>query len=40
MIISLPVQTALCAFRPEGALVVFVGDQVFMLGLYLPPVFE
>ena len=39
-IISLPVQIAVCAFRPVGALVVLVAVQLSMVGLYLPPVFE
>src|SRR5438093_485455 len=37
-IISLPVQTAVCATLPEGALVVLVAVQLAMVGLYLPPV--
>jgi hypothetical protein len=37
-IISLPVHTAVCAARPEGALVVLVGVQLSVVGLYLPPV--
>src|SRR5947209_7616157 len=37
-IISLPVHTAVCNVRPVGALVVLVAIQVFVLGLYLPPV--
>jgi hypothetical protein len=39
-IISLPVQTAVCWSRPEGASVVLVAVQLFVLGLYLPPVFR
>ncbi len=39
-IISLPVQTAVCRYRPKGALVVLVAAQVLVLGLYLPPVFK
>ena len=39
-IISLPVQTAVCKFRPPGALVVLVAVQLSVLGLYLPPVFK
>jgi hypothetical protein len=35
-IISVPVQTALCALRAEGA--VAVGVQLSVFGLYLPPV--
>ena len=38
MIISLPVQTAVCQYRPSGALMVLVAIQVSVLGLYLPPV--
>jgi hypothetical protein len=37
-IISLPVHTAVCEFRPKGALVVLVAVQLFVLGLYLPAV--
>jgi hypothetical protein len=40
MIISLPLQTAVCWTRAEGALAVLVGTQLSMLGLYFPPVFE
>jgi hypothetical protein len=40
MIISLPVQTAVWAFRGEGALKVLMGLQVSVLGLYRPPVFN
>ena len=39
-IISLPVQTAVCANRALGALVALVAVQLFVLGLYLPPVFN
>ena len=39
-IISLLVQTAVCKSRPEGALVVLVGVQLSVLGLYLPPVLK
>jgi hypothetical protein len=39
-IISLPVHTAVCAYRAEGALVVLVAVQLFVLGLYFPPVFK
>jgi hypothetical protein len=39
-IISLPVQTAVCADRPEGAFVVLVATQLFVMGLYLAPVFK
>ena len=38
--ISLPLQTAVCDSRLEGALVVLVAVQLFVLGLYLPPVFK
>jgi len=37
-IISLPVHTALCPCRLEGALVVLVAVQLSVIGLYLPPV--
>jgi hypothetical protein len=40
MIISLPVQTAVCRYRPAGALVVVVAVQLSVLALYLPPVFK
>jgi hypothetical protein len=40
MIISLPLQTALCNARAEGAFVVLVAVHVFVPGLYLPPVFR
>src|SRR6266498_1538938 len=36
--ISVPVQTAVCPYRLEGALIVLVAVQVFVLGLYRPPV--
>src|SRR4030095_12148113 len=39
-IISLPVQTAVRAYWAVGALVVLVAIQLFVLGLYLPPVFK
>jgi hypothetical protein len=39
-IISLPVHTAVCEPRLEGALVVLVAVHVSVLGLYLPPVFK
>ena len=39
-IISLPVQTAVCKARALGALVVLVALQLFVAGLYLPPVFK
>ena len=37
-IIALPVQTAVCKLRAEGALVVLMAIQLSVLGLYLPPV--
>ena len=40
MTISLPLQTAVCAYRPVGALVVLVAVQLFVLGSYLPPVLK
>ena len=40
MIISLPVQIAVCNDRADGALVVLMGVQLSVLGLYLPPVFN
>src|SRR5204863_1464153 len=39
-IISLPVQTAVCSRRASGALMVLVTAQLFVGGLYLPPVFK
>jgi hypothetical protein len=39
-IISLPVQTAVGKPRGVGALVLLVATQLFVIGLYLPPVFE
>ena len=39
-IISLPVQTAVCAVRASGTLVLPVAVQLSVLGLYLPPVLE
>jgi hypothetical protein len=39
-IISLPVHTAVCKYRAEGALVGLVAVQLSVLGLYLPPVFK
>ncbi len=39
-IISVPVQTAVCSFRPLGALLVLVAIQLFVFGLYLPPVLK
>jgi hypothetical protein len=40
IIISLPVHTAVCCSRAEGALPVLVAVQLSVLGLYLPPVFK
>src|SRR6516162_2083925 len=40
MIISLPVHTAECLARATGALVMLVGVQLSLIGLYLPPVFS
>jgi hypothetical protein len=40
IIISSPVQTAMCADRAEGALVMLVAAQLSVLGLYLPPVLK
>src|SRR5947209_4401948 len=40
MIISLPVQIAVCASLAIGELVVLVAVQVSVTGLYLPPVFK
>ena len=37
-IISLPVSTAVCRYRPLGALVELVAAQPSVPGLYLPPV--
>src|SRR6516162_288714 len=39
-IISLPVHTAVCASRSEGALEVLVGAQLSVLGLYRLPLFK
>jgi hypothetical protein len=39
-IISLPVHTAVCTSRAEGALVVLVFAQLSVLGLYLLPLFK
>jgi hypothetical protein len=39
-IISLPVHTAVCLARKEGALVVLVAVQLSVIGLYLPPVLK
>jgi len=40
MIISVPVQIAVCSHRASGALMVFVAVQLSLLGLYLLPVFK
>jgi hypothetical protein len=40
MIISVPVHTAVCDPRPMGAVVMLVGRQVSVVGLYLPPVLK
>ena len=37
-IISLPVQTALCAYLPAGAPASLMGVQLLVIGLYLAPV--
>ena len=37
---SAAVQTAVCKYREEGTLVGLVNVQLFVLGLYLPPVFK
>ena len=39
-IISLPVHTAVWKSREAGALVMLVAVQLFVLGLYLPPVLD
>jgi hypothetical protein len=39
-IISLLVQTAVCHWRAEGALVVLAAIQLSVMGLYRPPVFR
>jgi len=39
-IISLPVHTAVCPDRGDGALEVLVAVQLSVLGLYLPPVLK
>jgi hypothetical protein len=38
--ISLPVQTAVWEARASGAFVVLVAVQLFVMGLYLPPVLK
>ena len=40
MIISLPVQIAVCSLRAEGTLSMLVAVQLLLPALYLPPVFE
>lgn len=40
MIISSPVQTAVWSNRPSGVLVVLVATQLFVVGLYLPPLLK
>ena len=40
MIISVPVQTAVCKPRASGALTVFVAVQLSAMGLYLPPLLK
>ena len=40
IIISLPLQTALCEARAEGTLAMVVAIQLFVLGLYVPPVLK
>jgi hypothetical protein len=39
-IISLPVHTVVCEYRPSGALVVLVAVQLSVFGLYRPPVLK
>jgi hypothetical protein len=39
-IITVPVHTAVWLSRGSGAFVVLVGVQLFVIGLYRPPVFE
>ena len=39
-IISLPVQTAVCWYRPAGAFAVVIAVQVFVLGSYFAPVLK
>ncbi len=39
-IIVLPVHTAVCKARASGAFIVLVVVQLFVVGLYLPPVFK
>jgi hypothetical protein len=40
MIISVPVQTAVCAARASGAFVVEVAVQASVPGLYMPPLLK
>ncbi len=40
IIISLPVHTAVCCSRAEGASAVVVAVQLSLVGLYLPPVLQ
>ena len=40
IIISLPVQTAVCPARADGALIVLTGTHASVTGLYLDPVFS
>jgi hypothetical protein len=40
VIISLPLQIAVCERRAEGALFTFVANQLSVLGLYLAPVLK
>ena len=40
MSIVLPVHTAVCPYRSEGAFMVLVAVQLSVLGVYLPPVFK
>jgi hypothetical protein len=37
---SLPLHTAVCRYRPTGALAMLVAVQLFVSGLYLPPVLK
>jgi hypothetical protein len=39
-IICLSAQTAVCSYRPLGALVVLVAIHLSVVGLYRPPVFK
>ena len=40
LLISLPVQIAVCENLPSGALVVLVAVQLSVMGLYLPPLLK